>query len=176
MMLFDNYQINISAVTHYYYFDFYGDNDERTIHHDILKVQVNGNVYAFIEKEDYHPNLYDYYAVDGDILYQYVYTGYSWEKVECKDDSVAVPNDEGDENFLAILLDSSNFSMVLDKPGVWRANYDIVQDYRNLEVKYKKGQYIYSWGDDSSINGSTRFYLVFDSFGKSHIDLPWENN
>ena len=75
MMLFDNYQINMNAVAHYYYSDFYGNHDERIIHHDIFKIQVNGNVYALIEEEDYHPNLYDYYAVDGDVLYQYVYTG-----------------------------------------------------------------------------------------------------
>lgn len=168
LLLFDNCQININAdvlVRHYQ-----GPIEayrEKTIHYELEKIHIEGNAYAVVEPSDYHPNMYDYYEIDGDSAYQYVYTGYRWEKVELEDSSITVSGDEDYDNLFAIILNPKNFSRVLEKPNVWRAKYDIVQKYKNLEVKHEKGQYIYSW-EESDVT----FYLIFDSFGQTKVNLP----
>lgn len=161
MMFFDSCQIDIDVGS------WYGTYDGVIPRQNIAKIHMDGNVYAF-ETEDMTSHYqYDYYEVDGDVLYQYIYDGSEWIKIECKDKVIIGP--EGEEDLFAILLDPRNFKKDPHKLGVWHIKDGVSKTYNDLRVKRKNGQYIYYWSDRPYT-----FYITFHSFGETELEILWD--
>ena len=171
MMFFDNCQISIEAERHIHVQYSPGRYEEKTSHYDIATIYIDGNIYA-IETEDMQSHYnYDYYEVDGDVLYQYIYDGIEWMKIECEDkiDIGSEGEVEGEEDLFAILLDPRNFKKDPHKLGVWHIKNGVSKTYNNLMVTRKNGKYIYYWTESNYT-----FYITFHSFGQSNLDIPWD--
>ena len=169
MLFNNNYQISIEGE---YIFKSFSNGSYIEIpqHATIAKITFDDNFFQIKTKVSNSKYAYNYYEIDGDILYQYVYNGNAWEKIEYNDENVPESDgvDVGDD-LAEIILNPNNFEKAKGELNVWQIKSGVSEKYPNLQVQKHQKKYVYSWTEKD-----TTYYIIFDSFGQTELNIPWD--